>query len=165
VRASAAARIAICGQAPGTRVHATGIPFNDPSGDRLRAWLGIDREAFYDDARIAILPMGFCFPGHDGNGADLPPRAECAPLWHERLFAELPQIELKILVGRYAQAWHLKDRVKRTMSATVRAWQQYVPDYLPLPHPSWRNNRWLKDNCWFEADLVPELQARVRALL
>jgi uracil-DNA glycosylase len=165
VRASRAARIAICGQAPGTRVHATGIPFNDPSGDRLRAWLGLDREVFYDEERIAIVPMGFCFPGQDENGSDLPPRAECAAIWHARLFAELPQIELKLLVGTYAQAWHLEDRVKDTMSATVRAWAEYLPDHLPLPHPSWRNNRWLKDNCWFAADLVPELQARVRVLL
>jgi uracil-DNA glycosylase len=165
VRASRTARIAICGQAPGTRVHASGIPFNDPSGDRLRGWLGIDREAFYDEARIAIVPMGFCFPGQDENGADLPPRKECAPLWHKRLFAELGKIELKLLVGSYAQAWHLEGRVKESMTATVRAWAQYLPDYLPLPHPSWRNNRWLKGNAWLEADLLPELRARVRALL
>ena len=165
LRASQTARIAICGQAPGTRVHATGIPFNDPSGDRLRAWLGIERETFYDAAKIAIVPMGFCFPGQDESGGDLPPRKECAATWHEKLFVALPRLELRLLVGTYAQAWHLRGRLMETMTATVRAWPAYLPTHIPLPHPSWRNNRWLKDNPWFGAELLPELRAHVRALL
>jgi uracil-DNA glycosylase len=165
LRASTTARIAICGQAPGTRVHASGIPFNDPSGDRLRAWLGVSRDTFYDEARIAIVPMGFCFPGQDAKGGDLPPRKECAPAWRDRIFAAMPQIELTVLVGSYAQNWHLKGRLKANMTATVRAWTDYLPDYIPLPHPSWRNNAWIKNNPWFETALVPVLRQRVAALL
>ena len=165
VRASTTARVAICSQAPGTRVHETGLSFNDASGDRLRAWLGIDRQTFYDTSRIAIVPMGFCFPGQDGHGGDLPPRKECAPHWHERLFAELPQIEFKLLVGSYAQAWHLRGRLKDSMTATVQAWRDYLPDSIPLPHPSWRNNGWIKQHPWFERELLPELRRRVHALI
>lgn len=165
LRASATARLAICSQAPGTRVHASGTPFTDASGDRLRDWLGIGPDIFYDEARIAIVPMGFCFPGLDAKGGDLPPRKECAPLWHARLFAALPEIELKLLVGSYAQAWHLEGRLKDNMTETVRAWRDYLPSVLPLPHPSWRNNGWIKANPWFETELLPELRERVRALL
>lgn len=165
LRASATARLAICGQAPGTRVHASGTPFTDASGDRLRQWLGIGPDIFYDEARIAIVPMGFCFPGLDAKGGDLPPRKECAPLWHRRLFAALPGLKLKLLVGAHAQAWHLEGRVKENMTATVRAWRDYLPAFFPLPHPSWRNNGWLKSNPWFERELLPELRERVRALL
>lgn len=165
LRASATARLAICGQAPGARVHASGTPFTDASGDRLRAWLGIGPDIFYDGTRIAIIPMGFCFPGLDVAGGDLPPRRQCAAAWHARLFAALPQLELKLLVGSYAQAWHLEVRHKSNMTETVRAWREYLPEFLPLPHPSWRNNGWLKANPWFEADLLPQLRARVQALL
>lgn len=165
LRASRAARIAICSQAPGTRVHASGTPFTDASGDRLRDWLGIGPDIFYDGRRIAIVPMGFCFPGLDAKGGDLPPRKECAPLWHARLFAALPRLELKLLVGSYSQAWHLQGRARETMTETVRAWREYLPAFLPLPHPSWRNNGWLKANPWFERELLPELRERVRALL
>ena len=165
LRARATARLLIVGQAPGTRVHETGIPWNDPSGDRLRAWLGIDRETFYDQDRIAIVPMGFCYPGRDPRGGDNPPRPECAPLWHPPLLAALPGIELTLLVGQYAQGHYLGGRRRRTLTETVRAWADYGPAYLPLPHPSWRNTGWLKRNPWFAAELVPELRARVRALL
>ena len=165
VRASPTARLAICSQAPGTRVHETGLSFNDASGDRLRTWLGIDRETFYDEGRIAIAGMSFCFPGQDDRGGDLPPRQECAPLWQDRLFEVLPQVELKLLVGSYAQSWHLKGRLKQNMSETVRAWAEYLPEFIPLPHPSWRNNAWIKKNPWFEAELLPELRVRVHALL
>ncbi len=165
VRASTTARLAICSQAPGTRVHETGLSFNDASGDRLRAWLGLNRDTFYDESRIVIVPMGCCFPGQDHKGGDLPPRKECAPLWHARLFEELPQIELKLLIGNYAQAWHLKGRLKKNMTATVRAWADYLPEFIPLPHPSWRNNGWIKQNPWFASELIPELRRRVRALL
>jgi uracil-DNA glycosylase len=165
VRASATAQLAICSQAPGTKVHATGLSFNDASGDRLRGWLGIDRDTFYDERRIAIVPMGFCFPGQDATGADLPPRKECAPLWHARLFAALPQIDLRLLVGSYAIKWHLGTRAKPTLSETVAAWREYLPRQIPLPHPSWRNNGWLRANPWFERELVPELRSRVRGLL
>ena len=165
VRARATARLLIVGQAPGTRVHESGVPFTDPSGDRLRAWLGIDREAFYDRNRIAIVPMGLCYPGRDSRGGDRPPRPECAPLWHPPLLALLPAVELTLLVGLYAQRRYLDARRRRNLTETVRAWADYGPSYLPLPHPSWRNTAWLKRNPWFEAELVPELRARVRALL
>src|SRR5262249_29355737 len=154
------ARLVIAGQAPGTRVHASGTPFTDPSGDRLRNWLGIDSETFYDERRVAIIPMGFCFPGLDANGGDLPPRKECAPLWHERLFGELKQVRLTLAVGLYAQAWHLKGRTKASLTETVKAWREYGPEIMPLPHPSWRNNAWVKKNPWFEAELLPALRKR-----
>lgn len=165
VQAGAGARVAVVGQAPGTRVHATGLPFNDPSGDRLRAWLGLDRAAFYDPERLAIIPMGLCYPGTDPRGGDRPPRPECAPLWHARLRAHLPRLELTLLVGAYAQAFYLGPRRARTLTETVAAWRSYLPDFLPTPHPSWRNTAWLKRHPWFDAEVVPELQRRVAALI
>lgn len=165
VQAGAGARIAVVGQAPGMRVHATGLPFNDPSGDRLRAWLGVDRAAFYDPERLAIIPMGFCYPGTDPRGGDRPPRPECAPLRHARLRAHLPRLELTLLVGAYAQAFYLGPRRAGTLTETVRAWRSHLPDVLPTPHPSWRNTAWLMRHPWFEAEVVPELQRRVAALI
>jgi uracil-DNA glycosylase len=170
LRASTTARLAICSQAPGTLVHASGTPFTDRSGDRLRDWLGVTPQEFYDEGRVAIVPMGFCFPGQDAKGADLPPRRECAPLWREDLFALLPQIELVLAVGSYAQAWHLKTQANGTLTDTMRDWRRHLrskrrPRVLPLPHPSWRNNAWLKDSPWFEEDLVPVLRREVRRLL
>ena len=165
LRARTTARLLIVGQAPGTRVHETGVPFNDPSGDRLRAWLGIGRDAFYDQDRIAIVPMGLCYPGRDARGGDKPPRPVCAPLWHPPLMALLPAVELTLLVGLYAQRHYLGGRWRGNLTETVRAWAGAGPARLPLPHPSWRNTAWLKRNPWFEAELVPELRARVRALL
>jgi uracil-DNA glycosylase len=159
------AKILIASQAPGLRVHESGISFNDASGDRLRAWLGVDREAFYDEEKIALAAMAFCFPGYDAHGGDLPPRKECATHWRARLLEAAPDFELTILVGSYAQAWHLGGRLKDNMTDTVRAWRDYAPRYIPLPHPSWRNNGWLKKNPWFEAELVPYLRRRVRLLL
>lgn len=160
---AASARIMIIGQAPGTRVHATGIPWNDPSGDRLRDWMGVDRDIFYDVSRIAIMPMGFCYPGK-GKSGDLPPRPECAPLWHERLLARLPNLELTLLVGNYAQQFYLNRRHK-TLSERVAAWREYAPGVLPLVHPSPRNTYWLQQHPWFERELVPALRKRVRSLL
>lgn len=165
VRASATARVMIVGQAPGTKVHATGIPFNDPSGDRLRGWLGVDRDTFYDESRIVIAPMGFCYPGRLPRGGDAPPRPECASAWHARLRAHLPRIELTLLVGSYAQAWYLGDRRGRTLTETVSRWRDFLPEFLPTPHPSWRTIGWAKKNPWFEAEVLPELRRRVHALL
>jgi uracil-DNA glycosylase len=170
LRVSATARIAVVGQAPGTRVHASGVPFSDPSGVRLRAWMGIGEAEFYDEKRIAILPMGFCFPGLGTTGGDLPPRKECAPLWRPRLFALLPQLELVLLVGLYAQRWHLGAGCGPSLGETVRDYRRCLarpgpPRFFPLPHPSWRNNAWLKRNPWFEADLLPELRREVSALI
>ena len=167
---SPTARIAICGQAPGTRVHASGVPFTDPSGDRLRDWMGIGSEAFYDASRLAIVPMGFCFPGLDAKGGDLPPRRECAGQWRSRIFEAMPQIELVLAVGLYAQKWHLGAAVGDSLTATVANWRAILsasrePAILPLPHPSWRNNAWIRKNPWFENDLLPELKKRVRQLL
>jgi uracil-DNA glycosylase len=169
LRVSTSARLAVVGQAPGTRVHATGLPFNDPSGVRLRDWMGVTPEEFYDERRVAIMPMGFCYPGQDAAGADLPPRKECAPKWRQRLLSELPQIELMLLIGSYAQRWHLGSAA-RNVSETVADWrtvlkQHKAPRYLPLPHPSWRNNAWLKSNPWFEKELVPALRQEVRKLI
>jgi len=164
-RVSPTARLLIVGQAPGTRVHETGIPWNDRSGDRLRDWLAIDGETFYDESHIAIVPAGFCYPGRDPRGGDMPPRPECAPAWHGRLLAHMPRIELTLLVGQYAQAIYLGARRRPTLTETVAAWRDYLPDHLPLPHPSWRNTAWLRRNPWFEAELLPELRARVRARL
>lgn len=165
LRICSTARLVICGQAPGTRVHASGIPFDDPSGDRLRAWLGVDRATFYDARRIAILPMGFCFPGQDARGGDLPPRRECAPAWRPRLQPWLSRARLTLLVGRYAQDWYLGAGAHGNLTDRVRKWRDYLPGMLPLPHPSWRNNAWLKRNPWFEAELLPDLRPRVAALL
>ena len=158
------ARILIAGQAPGRRVHDTGVPWNDPSGDRLRDWLQLDREAFYDKSNIAVAAMGFCYPGTVA-GADLPPRRECAPLWRPRLLPLLKKIRLTLLVGSYAQRYHLAAAVKPTLGETVRAWRDYPDCVMPLPHPSWRNSAWLKRNPWFETDLVPDLRKRVKAAL
>ncbi|MCH8809854.1 MAG: uracil-DNA glycosylase family protein [Proteobacteria bacterium] len=165
LRARATARLLIVGQAPGTRVHETGIPWNDPSGERLRDWLAVDRATFYDERRIAIVPMGLCYPGRDARGGDRPPRPECAPLWHPPLIAALPAVELTLLIGRYAQGRYLGARRRATLTETVRAWADCAPGFLPLPHPSWRNTAWLKRNPWFAAELLPVLRARVRALL
>jgi uracil-DNA glycosylase len=164
VRASATARLCVVGQAPGTRVHASGIPFSDPSGERLRAWMGVEPEVFYDEARIAIVPMSFCFPGLDAHGSDKPPRRECAPAWHDRLFTLLPNVELTLLVGGYAQVAYLGRVRGKTMTETVRAWRSHMPRFLPMPHPSWRNTAWLRRNPWFEAELVPVLRREVRRL-
>jgi uracil-DNA glycosylase len=165
LRASVTARLSIVGQAPGIRVHNTGLPFNDPSGDRLRDWIGLDRETFYDENRVAIVPMGFCFPGYDAQGGDRAPRRECAHLWRKRLFDQLPDFRLTLLVGSYAQAWHLGERARSNMTETVKAWRSYSPRTIPLPHPSWRNNGWLKKHPWFEYELLPTLRRRVRAAL
>lgn len=171
LRVSATARLCISSQAPGTRVHRSGIPFTDASGDRLRSWLGVTPDEFYDTRRVAIVPMGFCFPGQDARGADLPPRPECAPLWRERVLRAMPQIELMLLVGQYAQAWHLKHRHGNTsLTAMVGAWRDILhqtarPRLLPMPHPSWRNNGWLKANPWFETELLPALRCEVRRFL
>ncbi len=165
LRAKASARLLIIGQAPGTKVHESGVPWDDRSGDRLREWLGFDRDVFYDESRVAIVPMGFCYPGVDKNGGDLPPRRECAPLWHARVVQRLPNIELTLLVGSYAQAYYLKERRRATTTATVQAWRHCLPSYLPLPHPSWRNTAWIRRNPWFEAELLPELRRRIRRLI
>jgi uracil-DNA glycosylase len=164
LRISGTARLCIAGQAPGIRVHNSGIPYNDPSGKRLRAWLGIDADTFYDERRVAIVPMGFCFPGYDAAGGDKPPRAECGRLWHDRLFAAAPKFKLMLAIGSYAQTYHLKSGAKKSMTETVRAWREYGP-VIPLPHPSWRNNGWLKKNPWFESELLPDLRARVTEIL
>lgn len=154
----------IVGQAPGTRVHETGIPWNDPSGDRLRAWLEVDRATFYDERRFAIVPAGLCYPGR-GRGGDLPPRPECAPTWHPRLLSLMPRIELILLIGQYAQAYYLRDARKSTLTETVHSWREYLPRFLPMPHPSPRNTLWLRRNPWFERDIVPEARARVQQLI
>lgn len=166
---SDSARILIAGQAPGLRVHESGLPFNDASGDRLRDWLGVTRDGFYDPRNFAIVPMGFCFPGYDAQGSDLPPRRECAPLWRARVIAAMPQIELVLGIGQYAQAWHLGAAKAASMTETVRDWRRHLhrnegPSVLPLPHPSWRNTGWLKRNPWFEAEILPELRKRVKTL-
>ena len=163
-RAGRTARILVIGQAPGTKVHETGIPWNDPSGDRLREWMALDRETFYDERRIAIMPMGFCYPGRLPKGGDAPPRPECAPAWHEKLRAELPAVELTLLVGSYAQAHYLHDGRKASMTETVRAWRDHAPAIIPTPHPSWRSTNWLKKNPWFGEEVLPELRRRVAAL-
>ena len=165
LRARDSARILIVGQAPGTKVHESGIPWNDASGDRLRDWLALAKEDFYDDSRIAILPMGLCYPGRDPRGGDLPPRPECAPLWHPPVTAQLPNISLTLLVGLYAQGHYLGKARKGSLTETVKAWRDYGAERMPLPHPSWRNTGWLKKNPWFEKDLLPELRNRVAALM
>jgi uracil-DNA glycosylase len=158
------ARVLIVGQAPGQRVHESGVPFNDASGIRLRNWLGVDRGAFYDPARFAIMPMGFCYPGRGASG-DLPPRRECSATWHPKLMRHLDGVGLTLLVGHYAQAWFLGEHRGRTLTDTVRAWRDYLPRYVPLPHPSPRNQLWLRSNPWFEEDVLPELRIQVAAAL
>ncbi len=157
------ARILIAAQAPGKRVHETGIPFNDPSGERLRAWLGVERETFYNPKQIALLPMGFCFPG-SGKSGDLPPRPECAPAWRAPLLAVLKNVQLTLVIGQYAMAYHLQ-QPRGNLTQTVAAWRDLGPALIPLPHPSPRNNRWLKRNPWFESELVPILRQRVAQAL
>lgn len=163
VQLGAGARILIIGQAPGTRVHETGIPWNDPSGDTLRKWLEMSREQFYDPELFAIMPMGFCYPGK-GKSGDLPPRPECAPTWHDKILTALPHIELTLLIGQYAQRYYLGKRY-RTLTETVHHWREFAPAQLPLPHPSPRNRRWLANNPWFEQELVPALRTRVHQVL
>jgi uracil-DNA glycosylase len=164
-RISRTARILLVGQAPGTRVHETGIPWNDRSGDRLREWLKLDRATFYDVRRIAILPMGLCYPGVDKNGGDRPPCPRCAPTWHPRVEPHLTKLGLTVLIGSYSQAYYLGAARGALMHETVTRWREFLPRFLPLPHPSWRNTAWLRRNPWFEAELLPELRARVIALL
>ena len=164
LRAATSARLMIVGQAPGRRVQETGIPWNDPSGDRLRAWLNLPREIFYDESRIAIIPTGFCYPGKGEHG-DLSPRPECAPLWHPRLRALLPQVRLTLLVGGHAQAYYLAKRRRDSLGATVRAFADYLPEFLPLPHPSPRNLQWFKRNPWLEAEVLPAARQRVADIL
>jgi len=163
LRASATARLLIVGQAPGTRVHATGIPWNDPSGDRLRQWLQLTRERFYNEAQIAIVPMGFCYPGR-GKSGDLPPPPDCAPLWHEALLARMPRLELILLVGSYAQNYYL-GRSRETLAQRVQRFREFDPKFFPLPHPSPRNTLWLRRNPWFESEVVPALRARVASVI
>lgn len=169
LRAAPTARILVAGQAPGARVHASGLPFDDASGERLRDWMGIDRAAFYDQSRVAVVPMAFCFPGYDSRGADLPPPPVCARTWRAEVLAGLPRIELTLLVGAHAQAWHLgadrRGTGRGTLTETVRNWRDHTPAMLPLPHPSWRNTGWLKRNPWFAEEVLPWLRAEVARLL
>jgi uracil-DNA glycosylase len=157
-------RLLIAGQAPGRRVHESGIPWDDPSGDRLRQWMGVDREAFYGPA-IGVAAMAFCFPGTNPKGGDFPPMPRCAALWRARVMQALPKMELTLVIGGHAQAWTLGDRIKATMTDTVAAWREYLPDYLVMPHPSWRNTGWLKRNPWFEDEVTPYLRRRVEDIL
>ncbi len=164
---SATARVLIAGQAPGTKVHASGIPFDDRSGDRLRDWLGVTSAEFYEARNFAIVPMGFCFPGQDAKGSDLPPRRECAPAWRQRLIDLMPQVDLVLAIGLYAQSWHLGVARKASLNETVRDWRAIhdtssQPRIIPLPHPSWRNTGWLKQNPWFEMELLPVLKSEIR---
>ncbi|WP_372884621.1 uracil-DNA glycosylase family protein [Shimia sp.] len=159
----ASARLLIVGQAPGARVHESGRPFTDPSGERLRDWMGIDQETFYDRDHIAILPMAFCFPGYNAKGSDLPPPPLCARSWRQAALASLPDIRLTLLVGGHAQKWHLGQR--DSVTATVSAWRDHAPARFPLPHPSWRNTAWIRKNPWFETELLPDLRAQVRKVL
>jgi len=162
--AHAGARVLIIGQAPGRRVHASGVPWDDPSGDRLREWLGVERDVFYDARSVALVPMGFCYPG-TGRSGDLPPRPECAATWHEPVLSRLPRVRLVVLLSRYAHEAYLGDRCKGSLTDTVRAWKEYGPRHFPLPHPSPRNNLWLRKNPWFERGVVPDLKKRVRKAL
>lgn len=162
---SGTAKILIVGQAPGAQVHASGRPFDDPSGKRLRAWMEVDESAFYNRDLFAILPMAFCFPGYSAKGADLPPPPICAKTWQQKSRVLMPQVKLTLLVGGYAQKWHLGQRGKAGVSATTKAWQDHAPDCFPLPHPSWRNTGWLRKNPWFETELLPELRRSVQTLI
>ncbi|HEY1172242.1 MAG TPA: uracil-DNA glycosylase family protein [Verrucomicrobiae bacterium] len=164
LRALPSARLMIVGQAPGRKVQETGIPWNDPSGDRLRDWLQLSRDEFYDESRIAIIPTGFCYPGKAKSG-DAPPRPECAPLWHPLLRAALPEVKLTLLVGSYAQAYYLGKRSKGSLSDTVRAFKEYLPEFFPLPHPSPRNRLWLRQRPWFDTEVLPALRERVNRIL
>ena len=164
ISASTKSKIIIIGQAPGKIVHTTGIPWNDKSGDNLRNWLGIDKATFYNDEIIALIPMGFCYPGK-GNSGDLQPRPECAPLWHQKLLSKMPDTKLILLVGQYAQNYYLTDSAKNTLTETVRSFKDYLPNYFPLPHPSPRNNIWQAKNKWFGKKVLPELKTQVQSII
>lgn len=164
LQASSSARLLIVGQAPGTKVHASGVPWSDASGRRLRDWLQLDEATFYDPAQVAIVPMGFCYPGRAGSG-DAPPRPECRATWHPRLLPLLPNVRFTLLIGQYAQAYFLQSRRKPSLGDTVRAWREYLPDSLPLPHPSPRNVAWFKANPWFEGEVLPTLRERVAEVM
>ncbi|MDT0606392.1 uracil-DNA glycosylase family protein [Croceitalea rosinachiae] len=161
VSAHPEAKIIIIGQAPGTKVHETGVPWDDPSGRQLRKWLGVSDEVFYDETKIALVPMGFCYPGK-ARGGDLPPRPECAPLWHQKLWNSMPNLELIIVIGTYAQKYYLKEGMEKNLTETVRAYKNYLPRYFPLPHPSPRNRFWLSKNPWFDDEVVPKLGSSVK---
>lgn len=163
LRGNEHSRIAIIGQAPGTKVHASGIPWDDQSGKNLRQWMNVESEQFYDESIFAIVPMGFCYPGK-GKSGDLPPRPECAPKWHDRVFAQMPNIQLTLLIGQYAQAYYLKESAKPTLTETVKSFGEYLPNYFPLPHPSPRNGIWMKKNEWFERDVLPVLKAKLKVI-
>ncbi len=165
LRAAASARLLIIGQAPGTKVHESGIPWNDRSGERLRDWLDVERDTFYDESRIAIMPMGLCYPGRQDRGGDKPPRPECAPAWHEPVREQLSNVELTLLVGSYAQKYYLGKNRQANMTETIRAWRDYMPSFLLTPHPSWRTTFWLKQNPWFEKEVLPVLRRHVRRLV
>ena len=164
LRLTPKAKLLVAGQAPGLRVHNSGVPYSDPSGERLRAWMGVPNDIFYDESLVAIVPMGFCFPGYDETGADRPPRPECVRTWHDRLFAAAQSFDLVLAIGAYAHRYHLKGRAKKSVGETVRAWRDYGR-IIPLPHPSWRNNSWLRKNPWFESELVPHLRQCVASVL
>jgi uracil-DNA glycosylase len=161
---ASSAKLLIISQAPGKKVHDTGIAWNDASGDRLRTWLDLDRSTFYDEAKVAFLPIGFCYPGADETGGDMPPRPECAPLWHARLLRHLPNVQSTLLVGQYAQKYYLHPRRKASMTETVRAFSEYEPQFFPLPHPSWRSVIWMRKHQWFEETVIPNLRKVVRRL-
>lgn len=166
LQVSKTARILIAGQAPGNLAMESGRPFTDPSGVRLRDWLSMDEDTFYDASKVAIVPMGFCFPGYDKNGGDIPPMKRCAETWRQPLLDQMPAIGLTVLIGGYAQKWHIGDQMEKTLTATVQKWQSFLDQgVIVTPHPSWRNNAWLKRNPWFETDLLPELRKRVHSLL
>lgn len=165
LQAGSGAKILIAGQAPGIRVHTTGIPFNDPSGDRLRQWMGVGREVFYDPAKVNIVPMGFCYPGTVPKKGDLPPRSECRATWHDRVFETLPKQHVRLIIGQYAHDYHLGDQRGKTLTETVKNWRAFAPEIFPLPHPSPRNLLWLKKNPWFENEVIPALQARIKEVL
>jgi uracil-DNA glycosylase len=165
VRGNLSAKILIIGQAPGVRVHASGVPWDDKSGERLRAWINLSTNTFYDEDKIAIMPMGFCYPGRASNGGDLPPRSECAPQWHDQILSQMPQVELTLLVGKYAQNYYLGKKVAKTMTETIRTWKDFGTSVIPTPHPSWRVVFWLKKNPWFEDDVLPNLRSCVERLI
>ncbi|NOH35723.1 uracil-DNA glycosylase family protein [Vibrio chagasii] len=160
IQAHPNARLLIIGQAPGIKVHESSIPWNDASGERLREWLGIDSDTFYDEQKVAIVPMGFCYPGK-GKSGDLPPRKECAELWHKKVLQSLPNVQMTLLIGQYAQNYYLKERATKTLTETVKNWQVWAPEFLPLPHPSPRNNIWLKKNPWFESEVIPYIRKHI----
>ena len=160
IQAHPNARLLIIGQAPGVKVHESSIPWNDASGERLREWLGIGSDTFYDEQKVAIVPMGFCYPGK-GKSGDLPPRKECAELWHKKVLQSLPNVQMTLLIGQYAQNYYLKERATKTLTETVKNWQVWAPEFLPLPHPSPRNNIWLKKNPWFESEVIPYIRKHI----